>query len=196
MSYKDENILLARSARMGDKEARDKLIVNNMPLVYVVAARHKPTLQDALSVGYIGLIKAADSFDPERNRAFSTYAAKCIYNEIVMEARRLSRHRREVSLCMEGENGVKYEDTLASPLSADAALDNAEAREVLISALNALPERERGMLSLFINGVAQAKIARAYGVSQSYVSRLNTKSIIRLRRMLANQAWIVRALRA
>lgn len=196
MTKKDENILLARGARSGDRAARDKLIVNNMPLVYVVAARHASALQDAVSVGCIGLIKAADSFDPERNLAFSTFAAKCIYNEIIMEARRLGKHRRELSLSAEGENGVKYEDTLASPLSADAALETAEAREVLASALNSLPDRERGMLALYAKGVAQAQIGRAFGVSQSYVSRLNGQSVKRLRRLLENQAWIVNALRA
>lgn len=196
MTYGERNRLLARRARAGDKVARDRLIVGNMPIVYSVTAKMRPACADALSVGAIGLIKAADSYDPERQYAFSTFAAKCVRNEILMEVRRARKHKRNVPMRAENQNGLSYEETLCTRDSSDTELEREAARKVLMDAIDTLPERERGILLMFSTGAGQARIAKSFGISQSYVSRLNQASIKSVSQLLADQMWIIGALRA
>ncbi len=175
----------------GDTAARDRLIRHNLRLVAHVAKKYyaAPDNQDDLiSIGTIGLIKAVDSFDPARRVRFASYASQCIENEIRMHLRRVRREAGTVSLQepLEGDGGLL---TLADTLPDDAVMeDDCERRDAVLrlrALVAALPERERRLLTLRygLDGgdpQTQQQVAALFGISRSYVSRLEKRALARL----------------
>ena len=185
----------------GDREARDILIERNLRLVAHVAKKYQGTdyeQDDLLSVGTIGLIKAVNTFHPERGSRLATYAAKCIENEILMHIRKIAGQKAEVSLDepintdWDG-NELLLSDVLGTdgdivmrPMEEDAE------QQLLREALARLPERERRIVSLRFGlggrpEKTQKEVADLLGISQSYISRLEKRIMQRLRRDLLRQ---------
>ena len=185
----------------GDREARDILIERNLRLVAHVAKKYQGTdyeQDDLLSVGTIGLIKAVNTFHPERGSRLATYAAKCIENEILMHIRKIAGQKAEVSLDepintdWDG-NELLLSDVLGTdgdivmrPMEEDAE------QQLLREALARLQERERRIVSLRFGlggrpEKTQKEVADLLGISQSYISRLEKRIMQRLRRDLLRQ---------
>jgi len=174
--------------------ARDTLIRHNLRLVAHVAKKYyaNPDSQDDLiSIGTIGLIKAVDSFDTARAVRFSSYASQCIENEIRMHLRRLRREGTTVSLQEPLESGSNDSGmlTLADTLPDDTVMeDDCERRETsarLRAMVNALPARDRELLCLRYGldggeSLTQQEVALRFGISRSYVSRLEKRALEQL----------------
>ena len=178
---------------LGDRSARDKLIRHNLRLVAHVAKKYYTTpdkQDDFISIGTIGLIKAVDTYDPARTVRFASYASQCIQNELRMHLRRVRREAGTLSLQepLEGDNGML---TLADTLPDEAVMEedcerrNAAAR--LRALVEQLPERDRQLLTLRygLGGGApltQQEVAARFGISRSYVSRLEKRALTELAR--------------
>ncbi len=183
----------------GDERARSVLIERNLRLVVYIARRFDNTgvsIEDLISIGTIGLIKAINTFDPEKKIKLATYASRCIENEILMYLRKTSARRLEVSLDeplntdWDGNELLLSEilgtdpDIIMRPLEEDAE------RSVLRQAMGTLSERERRIIRMRF-GIGggrertQKEVADSMGISQSYISRLEKRIILRLRREMA-----------
>lgn len=162
---------------------QDRLVLENQRLVYYVYERlSKNSLtrtykDDLISEGMLGLVKAAQGFDVSRGCKFSTYAAQCIRNQMLMFLRKLNKHSCEVSLCApvgkDGEgNEILFEDIL------EDSFDIAEETMVKIryeTFTSRLKPRHRHILEAYAQGYTQKEIAAIVGLSQSYVSRIMYK---------------------
>lgn len=194
---KTEEEFYLRKYFEGDKKARDKLIEHNLRLVAHIAKRYASSeqeLEDLISIGIIGLIKAIDSFRGEKGYKISTYASKCVENEILMHIRATKKVKSEVSMNTiigtdKDGNDMELVDTLDSE-SKDAidTIYNKIMSEQVIKYINAkLPKRERYIMSsrYGLNGCeqkTQQQIADELGISRSYVSRIETKIQNKLKR--------------
>ena len=147
---------------------------------------------DLVSVGTIGLIKAVNSFDPEKNIKLATYASRCIENEILMYLRRLVRVRNEVSFDEPLNTDWEGNELLLSDIlgtDSDTVYKDVESgveKELLRGALERLPERERRIMTMRFgldgkDEMTQKDVADVLGISQSYISRLEKKIIARLK---------------
>lgn len=184
----------------GAEEARTRLIERNLRLVAFIARRYEnpPTqgvnVEDLISIGTLGLIKAVNTFRSDKNIKLATYASRCIENEILMYFRKVSG-KQEVSLDeplnTDPDGGeLLLSDVLGSddpPMS--QAVEEAEEREALRRAVAALEERERLIIRLRfgLDGVremTQSEVADLLGISQSYISRLEKKILRKLRTAL------------
>lgn len=185
----------------GDEQAKTTLIEHNLRLVVYIARKFENTeleLEDLISVGTIGLIKAVNSFDFEKKNKFATYASRCVENEILMHLRRVVKQRNEVSLDdplnvdWEG-NELLLSDILGT--DADLVYKNIEStleNELLWKALSKLNQRERHIMKMRfgLGGIqekTQKEVADMMGISQSYISRLEKKIILRLKKDLSKQ---------
>ena len=173
---------------------RNALIEHNLRLVVYIARKFENTgigIEDLISIGTIGLIKAVNSFDPDKNIKLATYASRCIENEILMVLRRNSRLRMEVSLDeplntdWDG-NELLLSDILGTePDLVSKQLDADVEKQLLYLAISKLGERERRIISLRY-GLAggreytQKEVADMMGISQSYISRLEKRIISQL----------------
>ena len=185
----------------GDEAAKRLLTEHNLRLVVYISRRFENTginLEDLISIGTIGLIKAINTFRSDKNIKLATYASRCIENEILMYLRKISNQRSEVSfdeplntdwdgneLLLSDVLGTD-DDEVCRPLEDDAD------RQMLMNAVNALAERERNIITLRfgLNGgseYTQKEVADMMGISQSYISRLEKRIIIRLRREIIRQ---------
>ena len=195
LSREEEGDLVAL-AEGGDGEARGRLIEHNLRLVVYIARRFENTgvgIEDLISIGTIGLIKAVSTFKPARNIKLATYASRCIENEILMYLRKLSSRRGEVSfdeplntdwdgneLLLSDVLGTES-DVVVKPIEEDAD------RRLLAAAMERLPQRERTIITMRfgLDGGeerTQKEVADCLGISQSYISRLEKRIIARLRR--------------
>ena len=186
----------------GDRSAAQTLIEHNLRLVVYIARRFENTgvgLEDLISIGTIGLIKAVDTFRSDKNIKLATYASRCIENEILMYLRKLSRERSEVSFDEPLNTDWDGNELLLSDvLGTDAdevsrPLEDDAERTLLHEALSRLDERERDIITLRFglhdgNEYTQKEVADRMGISQSYISRLEKRIILRLRREL-NRAF-------
>ncbi len=180
----------------GDTGVRDKLIEHNLRLVVYIARRFENTgvdLDDLVSVGTIGLIKAVNSFNSEKNIKLATYASRCIENEILMHLRKTVRIKSEVSFDeplntdWEG-NELMLSDVMGT--DGDVVykrIENGVDAELLGVALTKLNDREREIMELRygLSGgeeKTQREVADTLGISQSYISRLEKKIIVRLKK--------------
>jgi len=178
--------------RCGDEASRTRLIEHNLRLVAHIARKYSVPGQDAddlISIGTIGLIKAVSTFKPNSGATLSTYASRCIENEILMCLRASQKRKNDVSLndavgTDTDGNELSYLDVLGT--EPDAVTDEVDRRISLerISRLirDTLPERERTVLELrygLIDGKQrpQYEIAEVLGISRSYVSRLEKKAV-------------------
>ena len=181
-----------------DPEARQSLIEHNLRLVVYIAKKFENTgvgMEDLISIGTIGLIKAVNTFDTEKKIKLATYASRCIENEILMYLRRNSKTRSEVSLDeplnidWDG-NELLLSDVLGTESdSVNIGIEHDVEKNLLLEAVNQLGERERTIMQLrfgLINGNehTQKEVADTLGISQSYISRLEKRIIKRLRREL------------
>lgn len=195
LTREEEEVLLVRLPS-GDPAVRGMLIERNLRLVVYIARKFENTginIEDLVSIGTIGLIKAVNTFDPEKNIKLATYASRCIENEILMYLRRNNKIRSEVSfdeplnIDWDG-NELLLSDVLGT--ENDTIYKNIEDqvdRKLLKKALDKLSERERIIMELRF-GLAgeeektQKDVADLLGISQSYISRLEKRIIKRLRK--------------
>ncbi len=180
----------------GDKSIRDNLIEHNLRLVVYIARRFENTgvdLDDLVSVGTIGLIKAVNSFNAEKNIKLATYASRCIENEILMHLRRTVKLKSEVSF--EEPLNTDWEGNelmLCDVMGTDGdivykKIENGVENELLGIALTKLNDKERRIMKLRygLGGgkeKTQKEVADMLGISQSYISRLEKKIISRLQK--------------
>jgi len=198
LSQEEEGHLLSR-LRGGDVDVRSTLIERNLRLVVYIAKKFENTgipVDDLVSIGSIGLIKAVSTFDIRKNIKLATYASKCIENEILMYLRRTIRAKAEVSfdepLNVDGEgNELCLSDVKGTPEDVIYGdLEKEDDREVLRFVLGRLPWRERTIVDLRFglrDGIerTQKQVADMLGISQSYISRLEKKIMQRLHRDIA-----------
>ncbi len=183
----------------GEESIKTVLIERNLRLVVYIARKFENTgvdTEDLVSVGTIGLIKAVNSFSPEKNIKLATYASRCIENEILMHLRRVVRLKAEVSLDeplnvdWEG-NELLMSDILGTePDLVSKNLENNVEKQLLYKALDKLNKREKTIMQLRfgLSGIkekTQKEVADLLGISQSYISRLEKKIIGRLKKEIA-----------
>ncbi len=193
---KEEEEILLQKLPAGDKAARSILIERNLRLVVYIARKFENTginIEDLISIGTIGLIKAVNTFNPEKKIKLATYASRCIENEILMYLRRNNKIRSEVSfdeplnIDWDG-NELLLSDVLGT--EDDIITKDLEAnvdRKLLTKALHQLSDREKQIMELrfgLSNGEekTQKDVADMLGISQSYISRLEKRIIKRLRK--------------
>lgn len=195
LSSDEEGFLLTRLQK-GDFTVRHELIERNLRLVVYIARKFENTgigIEDLVSIGSIGLIKAVNTFDPGKRIKLATYASKCIENEILMYLRRNNRIRSEISfdepLNVDWDgNELLLSDVLGT--DGDIIYRNIEEevdRELLRRAMTKLTGRERRIMELRFglrDGLerTQKEVADLLGISQSYISRLEKRIIKRLRK--------------
>jgi RNA polymerase sporulation-specific sigma factor len=182
----------------GDEQARNKLVVHNLRLVVYIAKKFDNTgvgVEDLISIGTIGLMKAINTFNPTKNIKLATYASRCIENEILMYLRRNNKTRMEVSIDeplnvdWDG-NELLLSDILGT--SEDVIYKDIEReadRKLLRKALETLSEREQTIICLRFGlenaageEMTQKEVADKLGISQSYISRLEKKIMKRLKK--------------
>ena len=196
----EEQQMLARLAD-GDEDARQTLIERNLRLVVYIARRFENTginIEDLISIGTIGLIKAVGTFRADKNIKLATYSSRCIENEILMHIRKISGQKTEVSLDEPINTDWDGNELLLSDvLGTDSdvvmrPLEDDVDHQLLWQALLRLPEREKQIVSMrFGLGGRQEKtqkeVADLMGISQSYISRLEKRIMLRLRREISRQ---------
>ena len=182
--------------RLEDEEARKELIEHNLRLVVYIARRFENTginIEDLISIGTIGLIKAVGTYRADKNIKLATYASRCIENEILMYLRKNANRKGEVSfdeplntdwdgneLLLSDVLGTE-EDTVMRPIEEDVE------RSLLAAAINALSPREKQIITLRFGlgggrEQTQKEVADQLGISQSYISRLEKRIISRLKK--------------
>ncbi len=196
----EEQALLIRLGQ-GDADAKSVLIERNLRLVVYIARRFENTginIEDLISIGTIGLIKAVGTFNSERKIKLATYSSRCIENEILMYIRKISNQKTEVSLDepintdWDGNELLLSDvlgtdgDTVIRPMEEDVDL------QLLHQALDRLPDRDRRIVSMRFGlggrrEKTQKEVADFMGISQSYISRLEKRIILRLRREISRQ---------
>lgn len=181
-----------------EEEVKKKLIEHNLRLVVYIAKKFDNTgvgVEDLISIGTIGLIKAINTYDPEKKIKLATYASRCIENEILMYLRRNSKTKLEVSI--DEPLNVDWDGNellLSDILGTDEDtiykdLENEAERKILFRALNKLSGREKMIVRMRFGldhpegkEMTQKEVADLLGISQSYISRLEKKIMTRLRR--------------
>ena len=185
----------------GDEKAKQTLVEHNLRLVVYIARRFENTginIEDLISIGTIGLMKAIGTYRLEKKIKLATYASRCIENEILMYIRKTANQKTEISLdepinmdCEGNELLLSDilgtdEDTISRPLEEDVD------KKVLHQALETLPPREQEIIFLRygLEGrreLTQKEVARTMGISQSYISRLEKRILQRLRKEFLRQ---------
>ncbi len=197
-SPEEEARMISALAEDESGEARSDLVEHNLRLVVYIAKKFDNTgvgVEDLISIGTIGLIKAINTFNPEKNIKLATYASRCIENEILMYLRRSSRQKLEVSI--DEPLNVDWDGNellLSDILGTDEnevyrGLEEEADRNSLFQALSCLNDRERLIINLRYgleskdgNEHTQKEVADLLGISQSYISRLEKKIMKRLRK--------------
>lgn len=185
-----------RALAAGSEEAASLLIEHNLRLVVYIARRFENTgihIEDLISIGTIGLIKAIHTFKPDKNIKLATYASRCIENEILMHLRKTAPQKSEVSfdeplntdwdgneLLLSDILGTD-EDLVLKPIEDDVD------RQLLMDAVDKLTARERTIITLRFGlggreEKTQKEVADLMGISQSYISRLEKRIIVRLKK--------------
>ncbi len=201
LSQEEESRMLTMLFGTPDEadEAKSALIQHNLRLVVYIARKFDNTGVDAddlISIGTIGLIKAINSFNPEKNIKLATYASRCIENEILMYLRRTARLKSEVSFDEPLNTDFEGNELLLSDILGTSAesvygeIELSAEKEILKKAMEKLTDRERKIMSLRfgLSGgeeLTQKEVADLLGISQSYISRLEKKIIARLKKEIA-----------
>mgnify|MGYP000805737242 CR=1 FL=1 len=198
---RDQEAELLARLDQGELPVRQTLIERNLRLVVYIARRFENTginIEDLISIGTIGLIKAVNTFTPERSIKLATYASRCIGNEILMYLRKTSNRRQEASLDeplnVDGDgNELLLSDILGSDENmVGQQLEQDAERAGLRRAVSSLSARERRIMELrfgLVDGVehTQKEAADALGISQSYISRLEKRIIRQLKEVLERE---------
>lgn len=192
----EEEAEVFRRMEQGDPQARDMLITHNLRLVVYIARKFENSgvgIEDLISIGTIGLIKAVNTFCPSRNIKLATYSSRCIENEILMHLRKNTQLRNELSIDeplnvdWDG-NELLLSDILGSdPDSVNRNIEQEAEKDLLLDCVAHLSEREQLIMRLRfgIGGSrehTQKEVADLLGISQSYISRLEKKIIKRLKK--------------
>ena len=197
----EQELQALQALERGEEGAKQRLVEHNLRLVVYIARRFENTgtnLEDLISIGTIGLIKAVGTYRLEKKIRLATYASRCIENEILMHIRKTSNQKAEVSLdepinmdCDGNELLLSDilgtdEDSVFRPLEEDVEI------MVLRQALQELPQREREIVQMRfgLDGhkeLTQKEVAQKMGISQSYISRLEKRIMLRLRREFLKQ---------
>lgn len=182
---------LSEKLSQGDEKAREKLIVHNLRLVVYISKKFENSgvnIEDLISIGTIGLIKAVNTFSPEKNIKLATYASRCIENEILMHLRKIASQKVEISLDEPlNTDWDGNELMLADVLGSDGDEINREVEEedekrILMQVIDTLPEREKEIIDMRFGlgekqELTQKQVADKLGISQSYISRLEKRII-------------------
>lgn len=193
---KEEEKIVFQKLINHDDEAKEMLIVHNLRLVVYIAKKFESTgigVEDLISIGSIGLIKAVNTFCPTKNIKLATYASRCIENEILMFLRKSTQYKNDVSIDeplnvdWDG-NELLLSDVLGT--ENDSVNRNIEAeaeRNILIDCVDKLSSREKMIMQMrfgLLDGVerTQKEVADTIGISQSYISRLEKRIIKHLKK--------------
>ena len=182
----------------GSAEARDRLITRNLRLVVYIAKKFETAtagIEDMISIGTIGLIKAVNTFEPNKNIKLATYASRCIENEILMYLRKGSNRRQDASIDeplntdSDGNELLLVDVLVSEDAQVGEALERSAEQAALRRAVEHLAPRERRIMELRfgLDGGSehtQKEVADIIGISQSYISRLEKRILKRLRREL------------
>ena len=186
-----EEQFLSEKLADGDEKAREKLIEHNLRLVVYIAKKFESSgvyIEDLISIGTIGLIKAVNTFSPEKNIKLATYASRCIENEILMHLRKISSQKMEVSLDEPlNTDWDGNELLLADVLGSDGDeiyrdVEEDDEKRILLQVIETLPEREKEIIDMRFGlgereELTQKEVADKLGISQSYISRLEKRII-------------------
>ncbi len=194
LSSDEETLLLHK----GDEKSRDKLIVHNLRLVVYIARKFDTAgvnLEDLISIGTIGLIKAVNTFCVDRNIKLATYASRCIENEILMYLRKTSSQKNEISI--DEPLNIDWDGNellLSDVLGSDGdeigrEIEIEDERFQLNTFVRKLPPREKQIMEMRfgMNGYeeyTQKEVADTLGISQSYISRLEKRIIVKLKKQI------------
>ena len=184
--------------KTNEKKARELLIVHNLRLVVYISKKFESTgvgLEDLISIGSIGLIKAVKSFCPEKNIKLATYASRCIENEILMFLRKASQRRNEISIDEPLNTDWDGNELLLSDIlgteedTVNRGIESEVEKKLLMGEIEKLNERERTIMEMRfgLNGrkeMTQKQVANTVGISQSYISRIEKKIIRSIRENL------------
>lgn len=195
LTREEEGALIARLAQ-GDLSVKNQLIERNLRLVVYIARRFENTginIEDLISIGTIGLIKAVDTYNPEKSIKLATYSSKCIENEILMYLRKTASQKSELSIDEPLNTDWDGNELLLSDVlgtDSDLVMRPIEAdvdRQLLFQALGKLNGRERHIITkrFGLDGMeerTQKEVADELGISQSYISRLEKRIIARLKK--------------
>ena len=195
LSAEEEDLMIRN---IHTEAARDILIEHNLRLVAYIAKRFENTganIEELISIGTVGLIKAISTFNTDKNIKLATYASRCIENEILMFIRKSATHKREISidepLSVDWDgNELLLSDILGSDSDiVTKDMEDDEERKILRDAVSDLCDRERIIIEMrfgLLNGkeLTQKEVADALGISQSYISRLEKKIMTRLRKKI------------
>lgn len=193
LSKQEEESLMAK-IMSGEITDREILIVRNLRLVVFIAKKFEygySNLEDLISIGTIGLIKAVKTFCPEKNIKLATYASRCIENEILMYLRKISQTKGEVSIedpintDSEG-NELIFSDVISDSENLEVKLEQESENKTLLEIVKKLSEREKVIIELRFGlfgkkELTQKEVADSLGISQSYISRLEKKIIEKLK---------------
>lgn len=195
---KEEEALVFLKLQDKDDNAKKELIVHNLRLVVYIAKKFESSgigVEDLISIGTIGLIKAVNTFSPQRNIKLATYASRCIENEILMYLRKSQVHKGDISIDeplnidWDG-NELLLSDVLGTEEDiVNKGIEQDVERTILLEAVNRLPERERIIMQLRFGLLGQEEktqkeVADIIGISQSYISRLEKRIIKKLKKEL------------
>jgi len=199
---REEEVSMVRKVQAGDMQARSTMIERNLRLVVYIARKFENTgisIEDLISIGTIGLIKAVNSFNPDKNIKLATYASRCIENEILMVLRKTNRLKLEMSFDeplntdWDG-NELLLSDILGTePDLVSRDLDNSIEKEMLYNAIRTLNPREKNIVNLRYGlgnekEHTQKEVADMMGISQSYISRLEKRIIEKLKKEMRRMA--------
>ena len=194
----EEELVLLEEIKNGNMTARDKLIEHNLRLVVYIAKKFETSgieLEDLISIGAIGLIKAVKTYSADKNIKLATYASRCIENEILMQLRKNTRIKNEISLDEPlSADGDGNELLLADIISVDEDsvsknIETSAEKQILMNVLQKLDSREQMIMYLRF-GLAgneektQKEVADLMGISQSYISRIEKKILSKLKKKL------------
>lgn len=195
---KEEEAKIFLKLEEKDNDAEQKLIVHNLRLVVYIAKKFESTgicVDDLISIGTIGLIKAVKTFCPNKNIKLATYASRCIENEILMHLRKVQSSKNDISIDeplnvdWDG-NELLLSDVLGTDEdSINYGIEADVEKTILISAVNSLGKRERNIMNLRFglqnnNEHTQKEVADIIGISQSYISRIEKRVIKKLKKDL------------
>ena len=181
---------------MGDVSVKEELIVHNLRLVVYIARKFDSagsTIEDLISIGTIGLIKAVNTFCPEKGIKLATYASRCIENEILMHLRKTNPLKTEISIDEPLNTDWDGNELLLSDVLGcesdivNKGIEIEDEKNLLLLLINKLPPRERQIMQMRFglagyNEHTQKEVADDLGISQSYISRLEKRIIMRLKK--------------
>lgn len=196
----EEELLLIEELSNNNQQAKEKLVEHNLRLVVYIAKKFDGCgidMEDLISVGAIGLIKAINTYNLDKNIKLATYASRCIENEILMQIRKVSKQKGEVSidepLTFDGDgNELMLSDILCQEADVvSGGLESSVERQLLYSSLSKLNPREQYIMKLRfgLDGneeKTQKEVAEMLGISQSYISRIEKKILGRMKKDLTS----------